>query len=232
MSATEFTSGQAELAYIQSEANRLGLEPKAVLAVAAHEGVSLPAEVGDSGTSFGPWQMHAGGDLPQSIWQQGAGFAQAWANSPAGITYALEGIKGKVGTATSGPSEIASQVYNFERPQDPAGETAASIQTYQSGDGPIILSAQAVKNLGGQPPLTGGQGVYDPTTGQPIPVEGAGQSYVQLANKATGFLSGPLKEIWQLVSLYYLRVLEVIAGGLLVIVSLFMLARGGVPSPV
>lgn len=43
--------------------------------------------------------------------------------------------------------------------------------------------------------------------------------------------SGTWKAILQFVKLYYLRVLEVIGGAILVVVSLFMLTRGAVPSP-
>ena len=50
-----FPTAAAEQAYIRARATQLGLDPEAVLAVAAHEGVSLPSEIGDQGTSFGPW---------------------------------------------------------------------------------------------------------------------------------------------------------------------------------
>lgn len=149
MSNVAFTSAEQEQAYIRQRATQYGLDPGAVLAVAAHEGVTLPAEVGDSGTSFGPWQLHAGGALPSSIWSQGPAYAQQWANSPAGIDYALAGIRRSVGGATTGLAEIVAQVLNFERPAQPQPEIAAAEQTYQAGTGPAAggVSGPSIQGL-------------------------------------------------------------------------------------
>lgn len=142
-SSVAFTSGQDERSYIEQAATAAGLDSRAVLAVAAHEGVTLPAEVGDSGTSFGPWQLHAGGALPQSIWDQGAAFANQWANSPAGIDYAIQAIRSAVGGATSGVAQIQAQVTNFERPANPSAEILSSTETYFTGGGPSLSTAAA-----------------------------------------------------------------------------------------
>ena len=136
-----FATGEQEQAYIEQAAAAAGLDTKAVLAVAAHEGVSLPAEVGDNGTSFGPWQLHAGGALPKEIWQQGPDYANAWANSAAGIDYALAGIRKAVGSQTSGAAAIRAIVYNFEKPKDPGSETVLAEQTYLQGAGPSVDQA-------------------------------------------------------------------------------------------
>lgn len=140
MSTVAFTSGQDELSYIQQESARLGLDPRVPLAVAPHEGGGLPAAVGDYGTSFGPWQLHAGGALPAEIWNQGAAFSQQWANSPAGLDYALEGIKRAVGAAT-GTAAVTRVVTDFERPLHPEPEILTSIETYLTGSGPHLDAA-------------------------------------------------------------------------------------------
>src|SRR5262249_16717310 len=62
--------------YIVAGASRRRIDPAAVLSIVPHEG-GFYGSVGDSGTSFGPWQLHGGsnvrdprtqGALPQSIW--------------------------------------------------------------------------------------------------------------------------------------------------------------------
>jgi len=141
--STMFASGEAEQAYIEQAAAAAGLNPdqtKAALAVSAHEGITLPAEVGDGGTSFGPWQLHAGGQLPAEIWGHGPDYSQQWANSPAGIDYALAGIRKAVGSST-GASAVHAIVYGFEKPKDPATETLTATQTYLQGGGPGLDQA-------------------------------------------------------------------------------------------
>lgn len=159
-----FTSGQAEEQYIFNQAKAIGVDPEGVLAVAAHEGGTLPGTPGDYGiiqngqfipeasgtqggydTSFGPWGLHATGALPSNIWSQGPAYANEWANSPAGITYALQGIKSdiqKAGGQLQGVGEVVSQVEDFEHPaaSDEPGEIHASIVSYQANAGPNLGS--------------------------------------------------------------------------------------------
>src|SRR6266705_2635464 len=87
--------------YIAQKSKALGLDPIAVLAVANAEG-GFNGAIGDGGTSFGPFQLHMGGALPSWVTAKGAGFAQRWANSQAGVDYALtqiahvaKGLKGQ-----------------------------------------------------------------------------------------------------------------------------------------
>ena len=87
-----------------------GLDPNAVLAVARVEG--LGGGVGDQGTSFGPFQLHAGGALPRGISNP-----RAWAESQAGINYALDQIA-RVAGGKRGRAAIAHIVSRFERPSD------------------------------------------------------------------------------------------------------------------
>lgn len=134
-----FYSSAQELAYIQQKAASLGLDVQAVLAVAATEGGSLPSNIGDKGTSFGPWQLHAGGALPSTIWAKGAGYSQQWANSPAGIDYALNGIA-SVAKNQTGATAVNSIVTGFEKPKDPTTEISRATSIYQDGGGPSLKS--------------------------------------------------------------------------------------------
>lgn len=112
------------VSHIQGEAAARGLDPHAVLAVAAVEG--LGGGVGDGGTSFGPFQMHVGGALPP-------GKDRAWAESPEGINYALDRIA-EVAKGRKGQDAIDAIVRNFERPLDPNGEVARAGSLYGKVD--------------------------------------------------------------------------------------------------
>jgi len=106
--------------YIRQGARKRGLDPQAVLAIAAVEGLS--GAVGDQGTSYGPFQLHRGGALP-------AGQGRGWAESPAGIDYALNRIAG-VARGLHGQQAIAAISRRFERPADPASEIAKASALY------------------------------------------------------------------------------------------------------
>src|SRR5450759_3436661 len=107
-------------ALIRAYAKRYNVDPRAALAVASQEGLS--GGVGDSGTSFGPFQLHVGGALP-------AGKNQAWAESPAGINYAMQRI-GSVAGGLKGAQAISAIVSRFERPANPSAEIARAMATY------------------------------------------------------------------------------------------------------
>lgn len=109
---TNVPASAAEL--INQYAGQYGVDPNAATAIAQVEGLSgkpgdygrgagqsfVPLKPGTPGgyyTSFGPFQLHAGGELPAEIWAKGPEYAQAWANSPAGIKYALAAIGKKAG---------------------------------------------------------------------------------------------------------------------------------------
>ena len=93
--------GSNLISYIIGEAKALKLDPAAVLSVVTHEG-GFSGAVGDQGTSFGPFQLHEGGKLPSGL--SGAK-AQAYANSPAGVDYALGGIA-SIASGQSGTSAV------------------------------------------------------------------------------------------------------------------------------
>src|SRR5215831_7275475 len=112
--------------YISQAAQRAGLDPRAVLAVASREG--LGGGIGDQGTSYGPFQLHKGGAYP-GFAPQNPSAAQAWAMSPAGINYALDQIAG-VARGQTGRQAIQSIVSRFERPANPAGEIQGALGAY------------------------------------------------------------------------------------------------------
>lgn len=108
---------------IIQEAVRRKLDPYAVQSVALGEGGLYFGNVGDNGTSFGPFQLHVGGALPK-------GKDAAWANSPAGIRYALDQMV-KVGAAgLKGNRAIETIIRKFERPANPSASIANAIKRY------------------------------------------------------------------------------------------------------
>jgi len=205
-----YTYGPAELAYIQERARTMGRDPRAVLAVAATEGGSLPAHVGDNGTSFGPWQLHAGGALPAAVWQKGAAYAKDWADSPAGIDYALAGIA-KVAKGQTGQEAIGSIVSRFERPADQAAE---------------ITKAVSIYNEGGSPSTGGGSIVSD--------VTGAASGAAGAVTGAVGDVLHPFRSIedaFAFVTSW--RFAEALRGFILVLVGLMIIAKQfGISPPV
>lgn len=109
--------------YIVREAKKRGLDPQAVLAVARQEGLS--GRVGDHGTSYGPFQLHRGGALP-------SGKNRQWAESPQGISFALNHIQSVAG-GLKGNQAVQAIVSRFERPANPSGEIARAIASYRAG---------------------------------------------------------------------------------------------------
>ena len=105
---------------IESLAKKYKVDPAAALAVASVEGLS--GGVGDQGTSYGPFQLHEGGALPQ-------GRNRAWAESPAGIEYAIREIA-KVAAGLHGQAAIKNIVTRFERPADPTNEIKNALSAY------------------------------------------------------------------------------------------------------
>jgi len=112
---------------IASRAQAVGVDPRAALAVAAQEG--LGGGIGDRGTSFGPFQLHIGGAYPSWAPRSSPQASQAWAQSPAGVNYALGQIAG-VARGLQGPAAVRNIVARFERPANPAGEIARATAAY------------------------------------------------------------------------------------------------------
>lgn len=194
--------------YVLKQAPKYRLDPNAVVAVALQEGIS--GHVGDSGSSFGPWQLHKGGAYPSSAPQQ-PDQANAWAWSPAGIDYAL-GRMSTVAGGLKGRQAVHAIVYQFERPANPKGEYDAAIKALPRSDG----------GTGGGSGILGDilSGAYHST---PIPtavgaVEGA-KGVVDTASSIGNFL-GSLTD-----PRFWLRAVEVIGGGIILMLGLYLLAR-------
>ncbi len=117
---------------IVREALALGLDPRAVIAVAKQEGGlrNRRGDIGDlsGGGSYGPFQLYAQGALPGRFRGKPAQ-ADAWAWSPAGIRYALGRMASAGAAGLSGAAAIKAIVNRFERPANPQREIANAIQT-------------------------------------------------------------------------------------------------------
>jgi hypothetical protein len=130
------TGGSRE-ALIRQLAQRNGLDPEAVIADSKGEGRSAlygGNSVGDHGTSFGAFQLHAGGALPAAVWARGPAYANKWANSLAGLTYAVQRMA-SVAKGLQGHDALAAIVSKFERPSDIPGEIEKRWGYYGQGGG-------------------------------------------------------------------------------------------------
>lgn len=104
--------------------------------------------VGDHGTSFGPWQLHVGGALP-------AGKGAAWANSRAGVLYALRKMAESGARGLHGQAAVSSIARNFERPADPGAEIRTALSYYRQ---PGFARGSAAAGAGGGGIARGGGG--------------------------------------------------------------------------
>ena len=109
--------------YIVKTCRHLHTDAAAALAVALCEG-GWYGEVGDGGTSFGPWQLHRGGTLPRRIHNP-----RRWANSPNGLKYALRGIRRVVGSRVR-LAAVKAIVCRFEKCGAPGHEIAKAWRYY------------------------------------------------------------------------------------------------------
>lgn len=231
------------IAYIVQRSRQLGLDPAAVLAVAAQEG--LGGGVGDNGSSFGPFQLHQGGAYPASAPQTPAQ-AQRWAWSTSGLDYALEQIS-KVAQGLQGDAAISNIVSRFERPANVAAETAAAVgayPTYQgiASTGGAGLPAQAAGSPGsGTTYASGGQIAQEQTSspssdcishvhvlGISIPypdigcaVNAAVQPFVAVFDTVESFFSH--------IDEYLVRGGLILSGGLLLLLGLALAGRSQLP---
>ena len=125
---------------IAARAAQVGVDPRAALAVAAQEG--LGGGIGDYGTSFGPFQLHYGGAYPSWAPRGSQQLSQTWAQSPAGINYALGRIA-SVARGLTGRPAVEAIVRRFERPADPTGEVTRAWAGYAGTDVPAAAGATA-----------------------------------------------------------------------------------------
>jgi cell wall-associated NlpC family hydrolase len=108
---------------IRRYAKKHGIDPRAAIAVAMGEGGLRYGAVGDQGTSYGPFQLHVGGALPQ-------GRGPRWANSPAGIEYAIRKMAEAGARGLQGQAAINAIVRQFERPANPDASVQAALARY------------------------------------------------------------------------------------------------------
>lgn len=139
-------------------AKKYNVDPYAALSVAAMEG--LGGGVGDNGTSFGPFQLHVGGELP-------LGKTQAWAESPAGINYALQRIS-KVAGGLKGQQAIEAIVNSFEKPADPNSEIAGALSLYSGKNVTVTPGSPRSYKIAGAKSRTG---VYSTPAGAKLKFE-------------------------------------------------------------
>ena len=204
--------------HIISGSQEEGVEPEAVLAVASVEGGFL-GRVGDQGTSFGPWQLHIGGAMP-------SGKGGSWANGTAGVDYALQRI-GDVAQGMRGEQAIRSIVTRFERPADPETEIERATARYRaikaSGNGrnPQKWIDLTIPGTDYRIPTPDLPGIPNPLPGAKDAVTGAFGAPIAFFNAIKNFF---LKLIWPLT--HPKRAAQIVAGGFIVMIGLWMLAKG------
>lgn len=134
---------------ITREALALGLDPRAVLAVAAGEGGfrNREGDVGDlaGGGSYGPFQLYAQGALPAK-YRGNAAAADAWAWSPMGIKYALNKMVQVGAAGQKGAQAVETIIRKFERPADPNGSIRNAVgRLGQSVSDPADIKGKAAQ---------------------------------------------------------------------------------------
>ncbi len=214
---------------IITRAIQKGVDPLAALAVAHSEG--LGGGIGDSGTSFGPFQLHWGGAYPASAPHE-RDAAQAWAWSTEGINYAVDRIA-SVAKGLTGPAAVSAIVTRFERPADPQSEVANSVRTYNGYKSDPKMMAQLQTGWPGYDsrgiPVVGETAAEKAAGSLQSPLTGAGNAIGDVGGKivdATGL--GGVKDF-----LTSWRFAEVVGGFLLLIVGLILLGRHfGIRPPV
>lgn len=146
-------------AEIVRDSKKVGVDPVAALSVAETEGGfgPPPGNIGDSGTSFGPFQLHRGGALPSSVSDPAN-----WANTQEGVGYAIQQIAGVAGGESGWPA-VRDIVYKFERPADPGAEAAKAWGLYPLFQQEPLVQDPSQFPASQVPPVTG------TTTGSSVP---------------------------------------------------------------
>jgi hypothetical protein len=218
-----FPDQSSKVQFIVARARQYGIDPAAVLAVWTHEGLS--GAIGDNGTSFGPGQMHVGGVYDSAVADAGAPpgsdptAANNWANSPAGIDYALSRIAG-VARGLRGYPAINAIVRRFENPANPDAEVANAEQSYPQAS--YVAAGVGLPSTSGGGIIGRAEQVIGGTIAQAPGVAGAAAQHVPGVKQAESVASflGRLAD-----PKFLLRAGEVIAGAVLLIAGLYLLAR-------
>jgi hypothetical protein len=165
---------QGLINYVMAHAPSYGLDPIALLSVAAHEGAFSAFGkngIGDGGNSYGPWQLNVGPNpqyaaflgIPQNSHLSSAS-AQARAWSDDGINYVMSYISNRgIGVGVTGSTAIDQIVSMFEISNDIPGEITNSITTYVH-----------IKSTGELQGFSFGGGAPPPSDSGQFPAGGAG----------------------------------------------------------
>jgi hypothetical protein len=124
---------------IQHAARQYGIRDwRALAAVANAESGLDPGSIGDSGSSFGLFQLHQGGALGNMSTSQARQYLDAYRNA----SFAARQIRALGVQHLTGHDLISAIVSRFERPANPSGEIARAYAWYQQGGhAPTLLSS-------------------------------------------------------------------------------------------
>lgn len=209
--------GSNLVSYLIGESKRLNLDPAAVLADVQAEG-GFAGAVGDSGTSFGPFQLHVHGRLPAQF-NTNPQAAAAFANSPAGINYGLSGIAA-VASGRQGTDAITQIVSRFEQPTNVPAEISAEQGYYPNAKEYVALSGGG--DLGsGISSFFGGIG--SGAAGAIAEVPGAVNSVLPTPSNIANAVGGVTKSVVKDVTGFTpIQIAEMVGGGLLILLGLAM----------
>jgi hypothetical protein len=124
---------------IEESAQRYGLDPQAMIAVALGEGglTNREGDIGDlaGGGSYGPFQLYAQGALPAK-YRGNPKAADAWAWSPQGVDYAARQMAKSGARGLRGAKAVETIIRRFERPADPDSSVRNALARYGSAPVP------------------------------------------------------------------------------------------------
>jgi hypothetical protein len=202
----------AGVAEIVAGAQKRGLDPFAVVAVAQTEGLS--GGIGDGGHAFGPFQLNdAGGAFPASV-QGTPEQKNAWAWSDAGVNYALDRMA-LVARGLKGQAAVINIVSRFERPANIPSEISRAGNNYSTltrytGNDPSKIAGHIGVHAGGNANTEAGATIV----GGAKHIPGVQQAFD--AGSFLGKLSDPS---------YLLRGMQIVAGAALVLTGVVLLTR-------
>lgn len=123
--------GMAFVNYVRQRADALQLDELAVFAEAYNEGMG--GGIGDSGHSYGPWQLYTGGRLPRiySKYPPYSAQVNAWAWSEQGIDYAMRGMAGTAAKGKHGLDAVTILTRDYEAPANWEAQNLVRQRTYE-----------------------------------------------------------------------------------------------------
>lgn len=219
-----YTEGQV-VSDIQSVASSMGVDPSLALATAYQESGLNPYSVGDSGTSFGLYQLHEGGEL--------GSMSPAMAFDP--TTNAQTALSEVAQVAQQEPGASPGQIAaDAQRPADKAGYANAVNSLYAS------IAANGTAGIPGYDPnasfAPGAQqaqltasvfGVHIPGTGGGGPNIGPNLTPAGIASGVTSGVTSALGSLFSGVTGLFVRGGLILFGGILLLLALVLMARGG-----